>query len=262
MATVLASPNPAALFPRNHPRPPVRPRLVPECISVLSEDEEMGEVIEVPSLPPVMPTKGRAKNATVNTKNALVNYVPKPEAAPARALSLARSLAKNRAGIPRAPRSKVVQPHRNALALHRPSSAIVKRQTGHLTGAGSAPEPRVSVDETRSVIEAAVRDAHLDRYMQRKDVLQTIACELRRRGYVDSVIDLLMQTSYSLFDVNSVYYDTFEKQTVCVYKDGDWVPYIITHYNLFDGFQAYRINDQRCVERVSINNQVKWKWPE
>jgi len=118
------------------------------------------------------------------------------------------------------------------------------------------------MDETRNVIEAAVRDAHLNRYMLRKDVLDAISGELRRRGYADSVIDLLMQTSYRLFNVNSVYYDTFEKQTVCVYKDGDWVPYEVTHYNLFDGFQAYRINDEQCVERVFINNNVKWKWPE
>lgn len=256
MATVLARPNPVAVFPRNRSRPLVRPRLVPECISVLSEDDETMDVCEDPLPPPAMPAKPRAKNA-------IVSYVPKPAPAPARTGLPSRALARNRAGIPRAPRSKVVQPHRNALALHRPSGAIVKRQTGHLTVAGSAlAPPRVSVDETRSVIEAAVRDAHLDRYMLRNDVVQAIACELRRRGYVDSVINLLMQTSYNLFNVNSVYYDTFEKQTVCVYKDGDWVPYTITHYNLFDGFQAYRINDQQCVERVSINNHVKWKWPE
>lgn len=256
MATVLSSPNPAAVFPRNHPRPHVRPRLVPECISVLSEDDEtMDDVFEVSQPPPAKPVKPCAKNA-------IVNYVPKPAPAPAQTVPPARSLGRNRGSVPRAPRSKVVQPHRNALALHRPSTTIVKRQPGKLAVAPSAPAPRVSVDETRSVIEAAVRDAHLDRYMQRKDVLQTIACELRRRGYVDSVIELLMQTSYNLFDVNSVYYDTFEKQTVCVYKDGDWVPYTISHYNLFDGFQAYRINDQQRVERVSINNHVKWKWPE
>ena len=262
MATVLASPNPAAAFPRNRPRPPVRPRLVPECLSVLSEDDETVDVFEVAPPSAAMPAKPRAKNAIASPKNAIVSYVPKSAPAPARAVPPARSLARNRVGIPRAPRAKVARPHHNALALNHPRGAIVKRQPGLLKGPASAPAPRVSVDETRSVIEAAVRDSHLQQYMLRKDVLQAIASELRRRGYVDSVIDLLMQTSYRLFDVNSVYYDTFEKQTVCVYKDGDWVPYEVTHYHLFDGFQAYRINDEQCVERVFINNHVKWKWPE
>lgn len=243
------------MFPRNRPRPLVRPRLASECISVLSEDDETADVFEIPPKPLAMPAKPCAKNA-------IVSYVSKPAPASARAGPPPRSLARNRGGIPRPPRPKVARPHRNALTLCRPSASIVKRQPGHLTRAGSAPAPPVSVDETRSVIEAAVRDAHSQRYMLRKDVLQEITSELRRRGYVDSVIDLLMQTSYRLFDVNSVYYDTFEKQTVCVYKDGDWVPYEVTHYHLFDGFQAYRINDEQCVERVFINNHVKWKWPE
>ena len=243
------------MFPRNRPRPPVRPRLVPECISVLSEDDEMEDVIEVRSPSSAMPAKPYAKNA-------MVRYTPKPASAPAQARTPDRSLGAVRKPMPRAPRPKVFRPHRTALALNRPNASIVKRRTGHLKAEGSAAMPLASVDETRSVIEAAVRYSHLQQYMLRKDVLQAISGELRRRGYVDSVIDLLMQTSYRLFDVNSVYYDTFEKQTVCVYKDGDWVPYEVTHYHLFDGFQAYRINDDQCVERVSINNHVKWKWPE
>jgi len=252
MATVLPSLNSLSAFPRNHARPAVRPRIVPECISVLSEDDSTDDMVECALPPPVkMATKPCAKNA-------MVKYNPKQS--------------KNQ--MPRAPRPKVVRPHRNALAHYRadrpsativrPSATIVKRKPGHTKLAVSTPAraPGAWMDETRSVIEAAVRDAHLDRYMLRKDVLGVISGELRRRGYADSVIDLLMQTSYRPFDVNSVYYDTFEKQTVCVYKDGDWVPYEVTHYNLFDGFQAYRINDEQCVERVFINNHVKWKWPE
>lgn len=245
MATVLPSLNSLSAFPRNHARPAVRPRIVPECISVLSEDDSTDDMVECALPPPVkMATNPCAKNA-------IVNYNPKQ--------------AKNQ--IPRAPRPKVVRPHRNALVHYRadrPGATIVKRKPEHTKLAVSTPAraPGAWMDETRNVIEAAVRVAHLDRYMLRKDVLDAISRELRRRGYADSVIDLLMQTSYRPFNVNSVYYDTFEKQTVCVYKDGDWVPYEVTHYHLFDGFQAYRINDAQCVERVSINNNVKWKWPE
>jgi len=261
MATVLPSLNSLSAFPRNHARPAVRPRIVPECISVLSDDESSDDAVECTLPPPIkMATKPCAKNA-------IVNYNPKQTGAVAKAAAPSRAFPRPKNQMPRAPRSKVARPHRNALAhyrVDRPSATIVKRKPGHTKLAVSTPAraPGAWMDETRNVIEAAVRDAHLDRYMLRKDVLGVISGELRRRGYADSVIDLLMQTSYRLFDVNSVYYDTFEKQTVCVYKDGDWVPYEVTHYNLFDGFQAYRINDEQCVERVFINNNVKWKWPE
>jgi hypothetical protein len=249
MATAIRAPT--ARLPRDRPRPLARPRIVPECTALLSENDTANDATKH-ALPAPAEIDHRAKNA-------LVCYSPKPGPTPGRARARLLGAARN----PRAPRAKAVQPHRNALSLHRPSAGIVRRSLG-APPMLVAPKPptRVSMDETRSVIEAAVREAHLDRYMVRADVLREITWHLRRRGYANSVIELLMQTSYRLFDVDSVYYGTFEKQTVCVCKDGDWVPYEVTRYHLFDGFQAFRINDQQCVERVSINNHVQWKWPE
>ena len=249
MATICLSPTPLTSYVHKT----ARPRVVPECISVLSDSDcsECGqqEPFILDNVPPAASPKS---NAMVLAHPATKRFV-------------ARSHPRGRrAGIPRPPRSKVVQPHRNALVVSGGTAkTIAKRPADSFRNVCKDDAPQVvPVDETRRAVEAEVRKAHRDQYMTRTEVFEMIWSLLQSRGLVDSVIDMLMKTSYRLFEVNAVYYGTFTQQTVCVWKGGDWVPYEVTHYNVFDGFLGYRINEDRSVEHVVINNHVRWKWPE
>ena len=265
MATVCPTLGHASGFPGPMRNKPARRRPPPEYISVLSDsdDDRVVPPRERPGSPPLEPPHPHRQNAM---HGAIVNYVNKGASPASNPLvqKVQHSIVRSGSSIPRPPRSKAVVLHRTALALNQPASAITKSSRGaHARRAQQLQATaRASIDETRSVIEAAVREEHRNRYMTRKDVLQAITWHLRSRGYADAVIDLLMQTSYRLFNVNAVYYDTFEKQTVCVYRDGDWVPYRVARYHVFDGFEAFRVNEFQCIERVSINNHTKWNWPE
>ena len=63
MAAVLPSLNSLNAFPRTHARPAVRPRIVPECISVLSEDESSDDAVEC-----ALPTARRDGDKTLRQK--------------------------------------------------------------------------------------------------------------------------------------------------------------------------------------------------
>ena len=248
MATICLSPTPLTSYVHKT----ARPRVVPECISVLSDSDcsECGqqEPFILDNVPPAASPKSNSHGARPPAHQTVRRKVAPPRGARA---------------FPRA-RSKVVQPHRNALVVSGGAAKpIAKRPAASFRNVCKDDAPQVvPVDETRRAVEAEVRKAHRDQYMTRTEVFEMIWSLLQSRGLVDSVIDMLMKTSYRLFEINAVYYGTFTQQTVCVWKSGDWVPYEVTHYNVFDGFLGYRINEDRSVEHVVINNHVRWKWPE
>ncbi len=119
-------------------------------------------------------------------------------------------------------------------------------------------KPRLP-DETRESLNRMCLGLMVQTPMANKCMSDAVIHMLEQRGLEEQVIELLLETTYRIFDVKCIY-QNFMYKLINVKQDDVWKTARIVKFHIFDGFGVV-FDNREDTDVVQVGHESLWVWP-
>ena len=115
-------------------------------------------------------------------------------------------------------------------------------------------------DATRDEIDRNLKGLHAQKLCTRREMAGSVIIFLLQRMVPKEAIDVLVASTYRLFDVKHIYYGDFVNRPLRVKIDDAFVHATTTSYHSFDGFRAVYTNRDGKETEIAVTHATPWEW--